>query len=179
MRDRILHYMAQGVTAAQTASIVGCTPSYINQLSKDELFVSQLKEAREKASGEEVDEDKVLSNKYLAMEHKILDGMSNAMAFAELPALTRALEVVATRQEKRALRLAQPQGQGNGNVYVNITLPSHAVPEYQVNARREVVSIGDRTVAPMSSTGVANLFKQKQLEKAQLAEARSLEQTEF
>ena len=161
MRDRILHYMAQGVPASQVASIVGCQPSYISQLGKDEKFLAQLAEARAEQQGKVVDEDKVLSNKYLAMEHKLLDQMSNSLAFAELPAVTRALEVIANRQENRAKRLAQPTVERGAAVMINITLPSHAVPEYQVNSQREVISIGNRAVAPMSSTGVANLFAQK------------------
>jgi hypothetical protein len=162
MRDRILYYMAQGLTASQTASIVGCTASYINQLGKEELFLSQLTQARSETQAKDVDEDKVLTNKYMALEHKILGAIETAMPMAELPALVRALEVVGSRQEKRALRLATPIGQvPNGTVIVNITLPSHAVPEYQVNSQREVIAIDNKTVAPMSSDGVANLFKQK------------------
>jgi hypothetical protein len=165
MRDRILTYVAQGLKPVQVASIVGCTPAYINQLGKDPLFMEELKVEREKFQGN-TDEDVVITNKYMALEHSILNAMENAMALAELPALTRALEVVATRQEKRAQRLT-PSAPINNTVIVNLTLPSHAIPEYQVNSQKEVVSIGNRTVAPMSSVGVATLFQQMQAAKQQ------------
>lgn len=169
MRNRILNYMAQGLKPAQVASIVGCTASYISQLGKDEAFLAELAEARAEAH-KNVDEDKVLSNKYMSLEHKILDSIEQAMALAELPALTRALEVIGTRQEKRAQRLAAPlRGEGT-TVIVNLTLPSHAVPEYQVNSQREVVAIGDREIAPMNSEGVKRLF-------ASLTEKKLLAQT--
>lgn len=178
MRDKILNYMAQGVKASQVASIVGCTPAYISQLSKDEGFLAELKAARE-AAYKDVDEDKVLTNKYMALEHKLLDSMENAMAMAELPAITRALEVIATRQEKRAQRLAGPVQQPGNTVIVNLTLPSHAIPEYQINPQREVVSIGNRIISPMSSEGVKNLFTQiQQQRQLQAAEAKQAE-TEF
>lgn len=165
MRDKILHYMAQGVKAAQIASIVGCTPSYVAQLGKDEGFLAELNAARTEAQ-QTLDEDTVLTNKYMVMEHKILDSMEAAMALAELPALTKALEVIATRQEKRLQRLAGPVNTGTTNVIVNLTMPAHAVPEYQVNAQREVVAIGNKAIAPMSSAGVQNLFKQLAAQRA-------------
>lgn len=159
MRDKILQYMAQGLKASQVCSIVGCTASYISQLGKDEQFLAELAAARVEAH-KVVDEDKVLTNKYMALEHKLLDSMESAMALAELPAITRALEVIGTRQERRALRLAAPLQQPGATVIVNLTLPSHAVPEYQINAQREVVAIGDRPISPMSADGVKNLFMQ-------------------
>lgn len=166
MRDRILNYMAQGLKAVQVCSIVGCTPAYISQLGKDEQFLAELAAARQEAY-KTVDEDKVLTNKYMALEHKVLDAIESSMALAELPALTRALEVIGTRQERRALRLAAPVQPGGTTVIVNLTLPTHAVPEYQINAQREVVAIGDRTISPMNSEGVKNLFTAMAARKAE------------
>lgn len=179
MRDKILTYMAQGVKATQIASIVGCTPSYVAQLGKDEGFLKDLAEARAVAQQNDVDEDTVLTNKYMVMEHKILDSMEAAMALAELPALTRALEVIATRQEKRALRLATPAGGNTTNVIVNLTMPSHAVPEYQVNAQKEVVAIGNKAISPMSSAGVQNLFKQLAAQRAAEAVQQQIPETAY
>lgn len=178
MRDRILHYMSQGISASQTASIVGCSAAYISQLGKDEAFTKELALARGEVATKPADEDGALTLKYMALEHKLLDSMGSQMAFAELPALTRALEVISTRQEKRAQRLAAPKQEPGAVVMVNITLPSHAVPEYQVNSRREVVSIGNRTVAPMSSAGVANLFQQRSAQKTEALAIEVVRQAE-
>lgn len=174
MRTRILNYLAQGVKPAQVASIVGCTASYISQLGKDEEFLKELAAARVETH-KNVDEDKVLTNKYMAMEHRLLDSMEGAMALAELPAIVRALEVIGNRQEKRAQRLAAPVQPGNGITIVHISLPQHAVPEYQINPQKEVVAIGGREINPMSSEGVRKLFQNLTEKKLLAVEAATTE----
>lgn len=160
MKDRILSYLGQGLKPADVASIVGCSPSYISQLLTDPDFKAQALALRTDAT-RETSEDKILTNKYLAIEHKLLAAMEGQMAFAELPAITRALEVVANRQEKRMARIHAPTiAQQATQVVVNLTLPSHAVPEYQINAQREVVAIDSKPIAPLSAVGVVNLFNQ-------------------
>lgn len=178
MKERILTYLAQGLKPAQVSSILGVSPGYISQLLSQEDFKESLKEARTVAL-KEGDTDIALTNKYTAVEHALLNAMEGQMAIAELPALARALEVIGTRQEKRAQRLAQPVGQNTNNqVVVNITLPSHAIPElsapnYQLNAQREVVSVDNKTIAPLSSSGVKSLFAALIEEKKALALATS------
>jgi hypothetical protein len=159
-KDRIAEFLAQGLTASQVSSIVGCTPAYISQLAKDEEFAALLLLKKEAAPPPN-HEDVLLTNKYLSLEHKLLTQLENTMQFAELRDVTRALEVVGNRQEKRASRLATPATQGsNTTVHVSIMLPAHAIPEYTINQQKEVTSIGDRAMAPMSSIGVKALFNQ-------------------
>ena len=177
MRDRILDYMAQGLKAVQVASIVGCSASYISQLGKDEKFLEELK-AKMGEFQAKPDEDKALTNKYMAIEHRILNAMDSQMELAELPALTRALEVIGNRQEKRALRLQAPVGPNHTVNIVNITLPSHAIPEYTLNSQKEVVSIGEKVIAPMNSAGVQALFQQRK-QQAIEALATKVVETEF
>lgn len=162
MKDRILAYLGQGVKPADVASIVGCSPSYVSQLLSNEEFKTQVVSLRTDAT-KETSEDKVLTNRYLAMEHKLLGAMESQLAFAELPAITRALEVVANRQEKRLSRLQAPAlvQPVNAQVVVQLTLPSHAIPEYSINQAKEVVAIDNKAIAPLSAEGVKNLFLQK------------------
>jgi transcriptional regulator with XRE-family HTH domain len=178
-KERIASYLSQGLKPAQVASIVGCTPAYLSQLVKEAKenpegeFALLLKEYSVKET-EAFSEDKLLTNKYLSMEHKLLEQMEASMQFAELPAITAALRVVAERQEKRMTRLQAPTTPAHITNVVQITVPAHAIPSYSINANQEVIKIGDQNLAPMSADGVKGLFAQismnKQLEEAKKAE---------
>lgn len=169
-QERIIGFLAQGLKAAQVASIVGCTPAYISQLCSaqdgPEGFREALTEkAKELSSSGDIEETTV-SSKYLSMEHKLLKTIEDRLGEAEFPALVNALKVVGERQEKRALRKAglsvAQQGTLVQNI-VNITVPAHALPEFRMNTNLEVTAIGDRIMAPMSSDAVRQLFKSRKL----------------
>lgn len=169
-QERIIGFLAQGLKAAQVASIVGCTPAYISQLCAldgPEGFKEGLQEkVKELTASGDIEESSV-SSKYLSMEHKLLQTIENRLGEAEFPALVNALKVVGERQEKRAARRAgllmpQQNGQYVQNI-INISVPAHALPEFKMNGNLEVTSIGDRIMAPMSSAAVRQLFAAKKL----------------
>jgi transcriptional regulator with XRE-family HTH domain len=171
-KARIASYLAQGLKPSQVCSIVGVTAAYISQLLKeakenpDGEFAKLLQEYASKEA-EVFSEDKALTNKYMSIEHTILNAIEGQLAFAELPALSRALEVVANRQEKRLQRLTAPRDP-NGTVIHNViqlTIPAHAIPEHVISSNKEVVAIGNQQLAPLSADGVKNLFSQIQASK--------------
>lgn len=162
-KTRIAQFLAQGFKPAQVASIVGVTPAYISQLAKEPGFAEsyQLACSAVVSSTDFAEEDR-LNNKYLAAEHLLLDSLTGNAAMMDPRDQIKALEVVATRQEKRQDRLARlrmPERTATQNV-INISLPQHALPELQINSDGEIVAIGQRLMAPMSSNGVKNLFSQ-------------------
>lgn len=167
-KERAASYLGQGVPPGQVASIMGCTPAYISQLMKDEEFVKLVKKHEGVVDGTEEGEGKSIQAKYTGLEHQLIKAMGDALPNAELPAITRALEVVANRQEKAAMR-KNPAGMGTDSgrgvsVHVTLTLPTHAIPAQpviQVNEKNEVVAIDDRSMAPMSSNGVEAMFRRK------------------
>ena len=169
-QERIIGFLAQGLKAAQVASIVGCTPAYISQLCSaqdgPEGFKESLQEkVKELTSAGDIEESSV-SSKYLSMEHKLLQTIENRLGEAEFPHLVNALKVVGERQEKRAARKAGLSVAQHGNVVqniINISVPAHALPEFRMNGNLEVTSIGDRIMAPMSSDAVRQLFKSRRL----------------
>lgn len=176
MRNRILNYLASGIKPAQVATIVGCSPGYISVLLKDDSFRLEL-EAKVIDSPENK-EEKDLDNKYISLEHNILRQVEDAIVGAELPALVRALEVVAKRQDLRLTRkypaAQQPNALGTStNLFVTVSLPSHALPPplIELNEQKEILAINNKTLAPMSSDSVKGLFDRI---KQQKAEASSL-----
>lgn len=156
---RILDMLAQGINPVQVLTIVGCTKDYLLGLIKDPEFAADL-EAKQKEYYQEADEELVVSNRYLALEHKLLKHIEDNIPNAEMRDVLRALDVVANRQEKAKHRMASPAERGNTVIYqqVNLTLPKHAIPEYTLNSDKEVVAIGGVGMAPMTGAGVKELF---------------------
>lgn len=170
MKDKILSYLASGLKASEVASILGCNPSYISNLLKDELFCKELEEIK---INQPVDSEEItIDNKYLSLETQILKGMADAIIGAELPAMTRALEVVAKVRDSRYQRknpiAINALGTSTYNI-VNLTLPVHALPPaaIELNSQGEILALNGKAMAPMSSDSVKGLFdtmiKTKQL----------------
>lgn len=162
-QEKIAKLLAQGLKPAQVASIVGCTPAYLSQLSKEEAFKQLL--AQEIASANTVSdlaEEELLNTKYLAAEHALLNQITESVALMEPRDQIRALDVISARQGRQADRLARlrlPQQQAlTMNNYVQLTLPVHSVPEYKINAEGEIISIDNQPMAALSSQAVKQLF---------------------
>lgn len=158
--DRILELLAQGISPVQVVSIVGCQPAYLKSLLEDTEFASRV-EAKQKEYFQEADEEAIISNKHLALEHKILKHLEAQLPTAEMRDTIRALEVISTRQEKMKSRLHKSSEFVGNKVVVNtinLTLPSHAIPEYSLSSNKEVVAIGDKVITPMSGEKVKQLF---------------------
>jgi hypothetical protein len=159
MKDKILNYLAAGLRPSQVASLVGCSPGYISQLAGEEEFKEQLR-AKMLDSIEPVEE--TMDKRYQGLESDLINAMRDTIPNSELPAITRALEVVSrirsdTYQRKNPL----PQ-QGTTNVHiVQLTLPAHAIPAapvIQMSSNGEILAINEQLLAPLSSDGVKDLF---------------------
>lgn len=159
MKNRILNYLANGLKPAEVATIVGCTPAYISQLLATDEFKTEL-QARLSDQPEDAGEVR-LDVRYEGLEHKLLTAMETSLVDAELPAITRALEVVYKRQMANK-QVKNPGLVGAQITMVSLTLPAHAVnqriPTVQLNSQQEVISIEGMSLAPMASSSVKDLF---------------------
>lgn len=156
---RILDFLAQGIPPQQVLTIVGCTPKHINSLLQDVGFMAAVAEAR-KPYLVEANEEDIISNKHLSLEHKILSQIESQIGNAELRDAIRALEVVSNVRDKKAARKhTAPQSNVTNIQMIALNLPPHAIPEYSLNSNREVVAIDQNVMAPMTSNSVRDLFK--------------------
>lgn len=159
MKDRILAYLGDGLNAAQTATILGCSPSYISQLLKNEDFKAQVVA---KLSENQKPADELLETRYESLEHSIIKEMSNAVVGAELPHLTKALDSVTRARDLKHKRKNPSQSGATLVNVVSISLPQHAIahspPVIEVSDKGEVLAINNQVLAPMSSKGVEALF---------------------
>lgn len=163
MKERILNYLAAGLSPVKAASIVGCSPSYVSQLCKDAGFQAELEQKILNKPEDAAEND--IDTKYQSLEHTVLKAMEDAVIGAELPALTRALEVISKTRDMKFQRKnpqqVNPLGITNLNV-ISVSLPAHALqqPTVEMNSQGEILAINNRALAPMSSDGVKNLFEQ-------------------
>ena len=159
MKDKILHYLANGLAASQVATLVGCSPAYISQLLKEDDFKDKLKAA---ILDNPATVDEKLEDKYSAVEHALVNSVQEAIPGADLPAITRALDVVARIRHDRHVRKNPALMQTNVNVqYVQLTMPNHVLrhsPVISLNEKSEITAIDNQPMAPLSSDGVKNLF---------------------
>ena len=162
--ERITTLLASGLKPSNVASIVGCSPARISQLSADPHFQDLL--SAKVAEAEESDvEEKTITAKYIAAEHILLNQIIDMAPVSELRDVTAALRVVAERQEKAKTRLNPVQGTTIINQTVQIAVPSHTLPEISLTKDLEVVSVNTLNLAPLTSEGVTNLFKNLKADK--------------
>jgi hypothetical protein len=159
--ERITSLLAQGLKPAHVASIVGITPARISQLAKENVEFQNLLALKTAEAEKEDIEEKALSAKYHAAEHQLLDQVLQLAPVSELRDVTAALRVVAERQEKMKTRQNPiQQQQAVLQQVIQISLPSHVlqVPEITLTKDREVISVDNRNLAPLSSDAVTSLF---------------------
>jgi len=160
MKDKILNYLANGLTASQVATLVGCSPAYISQLLSDPEFKASLKA---RILDNPVTPDDKLDDKYTAAEHSLISAVVEAIPGAELPAISRALETVAKIRHDRYMRKNPALMKPTVNMqFVQLTMPTHILqhaPVISMNEKSEIIAIDNQPMAPLSSDGVRNLFE--------------------
>ncbi len=156
--ERIATLIASGLTDAQVATIIGVSPARISQIKKEEDFFTLLSAKQTEVAAKDVEEIS-LTAKYTAAEHLLIEQVTQMAPVSELRDVTAALRVIAERQEKAKSRM-NPVIQGSPiiNNIVQLSLPAHAIPEITLNSEKEVIAIGQRNLAPLSSQGVLGLF---------------------
>ena len=167
-QSRIADFLAKGLKPSQIASIVGVTAGYISQVQSMEGFADEV-ESRAEAIASTAEgqlEEQVLSDKYLAVEHKVLKQVEESLQYAEFPMLVNALKVLGDRrvnmEKTKAVKSAVGAGAAGAGVSITILqLPQHAIAERVVaeqNNQGQITSIGGRVLAPLSSAATRTLF---------------------
>jgi hypothetical protein len=155
IENTICEFLASGESAAETAKICGVSIEKIQELLKSTEFRDLVK-----ARGVELRGIRIEA-RYAKTEEALLTTIEKEAKseFAELPALCRALEVIA----KNRVMYRNPAGLGqpaiiNNNV-VTLLLPQGVGNEkILMNGNAEIVAIGDRNMASMPIDGVKDLF---------------------
>lgn len=164
--ERVISYFSQGYSISEVAKICGCPLSVLSGLIEQPGFKELIAEAQAEQA-ENFKEEEIIDNRYLSVEHKILTAISESLASAELRDLTRALEVVGNRQDKRArtkagLPSTPQQGITLNTLNQNITLqmPAAFAPAIAAerNSNNEIIAVNGRSLAPLPNKAVVSLF---------------------
>lgn len=158
--DRVATLLSTGLKPSQVATIVGVSPARISQLLTDENFSLLLASKTAEQEKEDIEEASITA-KYVAAEHALINQVMEMAPVSELRDVTAALRVVSERQEKMKARTNPiAAAQIVNQTIVSVSLPSHAIPgqAIQMTSNKEVISIGEKTLAPMPSQAVTNLF---------------------
>ena len=173
--DRMTTLLASGLKPTQVATIVGCSPALLSQLARDNQEFKNLLAEKEAIAQEQDIEEVAITAKYHAAEHLLLNQVMAMAPVSELRDVVGALRVVAERQDKAKTRLNPIQGaQAITNNIVQINLPAHALPELTLTKDNEVISVNNMNLAPLTSEGVTNLFRDMKEKKEKRDEQRRI-----
>lgn len=166
-KNRAAKLLASGLRGTEVASIMGVSPARISQLHQEEEFkvlLSQYAVEAEKEDAEEV----ALTVKYLTAEHALVNKVIELTPICEMRDALSALKVVSDRQvairKQNSATVAATQGTVINN-HISLQLPVHlatAIPNIQITGNREIIAIGDKNLAPLSSKAVTTLFQSLQ-----------------
>jgi hypothetical protein len=156
-QNQVATYLAQGFKPAKVAAMVGCSEPTLSELIRTEKFQQLYEPLKAQYANDRVDKA------YGDLEEKALGKLKEAMEFAEIPMLTKVLDSINRyRQTKLPQASAGITNQSLISITKNITLqlPNHAKSNLVVNERGEIISFGDRSLAPLSSLAVQEVFKE-------------------
>lgn len=140
MKEQILSLLASGVAPSKVASAVGCSPSYISQLSDSPAFQEKLSSLKEERD-----------SKLDAIEDKIVAKLEKSVDLLFKPMeVLKYFQVV--NQAKRSTTLAATQLQPQQ--IVNIQLPSLTGTQFKLNAQNQVIQAGDQTLITLPTVAL-------------------------
>lgn len=173
MMERIISYIAQGFGTEKICEMVGCTPSYIEEVKQHSDFDTIYKRSQRQLL--KLKEAEETEDKYDALERSTLSAVKDNLPFAEFRDLTKLMEMMIRRKQQAAPITAASITFNQTNNTVMLSIPHAAAPEIVLNNQKEVIAIGNRSLAPMQASGVRQLFSD--IEKKRKSEAMTYDAT--
>ena len=177
-QDRIASLLVRGMEPAMIARIVGCDPSYISQLLKDEAFQWHLQELSKEMEEEAVEGTKehrqeealFYTDRLAASEHEILDKILKELPYMAAREALVALDVVGKRRDAITTAIDRDKAKatftmdGQGTVQtVEITIPTICIPELTFSGNREIIAIGNKSVNPMPTGQLKKMLEPREV----------------
>jgi hypothetical protein len=154
--DKVKKLLGTGLSQDVVASTVGCNPSYISQLLKDENFAKEVAELRVI----ELVKNKEIDDKYDGLEQKLLEKLENILQFMTKPReILQALQIV--NNAKRKAQTSAIGHLGEGKTVVNLALPNIILNYYKVNIHGTLVEVGGRDLTPLNSKELLKTLEER------------------
>ena len=156
---KAVHYLSLGLSPSQVASIVGVSPGRISQLLADPAIKEQIA-IKELENSEKSTEEARIDAKLLSVKNTLLDGMMTSSHEATFMELARAYEMISRAESLKKNPLPLAGTNLFAGMTVQISIPQRVLEhEIHVTGEKEVIAIGDKTLAPLPSAQVTELFK--------------------
>lgn len=154
--DRALSLLGSGTSAAQTASALGVTESYISQLlSRDDFSREVIKR-----KCEVLERHNKRDNKYDALEDTILDKMHEGIAMVFDPMKLARLLQVTNAAKRRGVGADSNVSQVTTSI--SLVLPQVIIEKFSANTYNQVIEAGDQQLITMQVGTLLERLKGKQ-----------------
>jgi hypothetical protein len=156
LHEKLLGFLAAGVSQTQAALAVGCSDGLVSQLLETPEFAALLASKRSHKVESAVKHD----NKIEDVEEKALAALAAKLPFARGPMETaRIFQILNTAKKRSVLGTESPEALGAQQV--TFVLPKHAAVQIQMNTRNQVVEISGRSMATLPSGALPALAAAK------------------
>jgi len=147
-QERVAELLAAGCSVSEVKGATGFSDGYISQLSTDVVF----REAVQVLSSARVEKAIEKQDAYDDLEGAIIRGISERVVLSDMSELSRALDVVARNNPRRAKGILSINGEGSANVSVTLNLPEHVMQplHLETNSRNEVINVGGQSLLPLT-----------------------------
>lgn len=151
LEEKALNLLGSGISAENTASALGVSPSRISQLLAVVAFSDEVSKLRYTA----LQSHNVRDNRYDSLEDRLIKKLEHS-----LPLMVKPADIVnALTRVNAAKRRGQsaPQQVVNQQNIVNLTIPTVIADKFAINVNNQVVKAGEQELQTMPS---GNLLKQ-------------------
>lgn len=138
-KEHAILLLSQGISTSQVAATLGVDDSYISQLKADPDVQAKIAEAAAARTVEDVRFDSKLE----AAEMLALEKIEKNLPFANMGQALAAFKALNSARKRKDGPIG---GDNVTNVQVNLTLPAHAIPQYVLNSKQEIVEVEGQTM---------------------------------
>lgn len=158
-KDQIIEFLSQNIPTSQIAAAVGCTDAYVSQLKSDPDIQTILAQRSVESSVKDAAFDTTLERaEFLALEK-----IEKNLPFANMGQALAAFKVLnGARRRQDALNGVD---MGGTTINVNLTIPTHAIPKYTVNAQSEIVDVAGQTMLTVAPKTLDQILAARMQEK--------------
>jgi predicted transcriptional regulator len=155
--DRIIYYLATGMQHNKIADIVDCTPSYVSQCLADPDNADQI--ARMSKELKRSEQEEAIEEEYIKLEESVVAQVKQNLPFAEFNDLTRLMDSLIKRKQSTNPLGIVSNVQNNNHITI-LQVPKSVLPgEIVLNPQSELIAVGDKSLAPMTTFSVKKLFE--------------------
>lgn len=154
MKEQIADLLIQGIPHGIVAETVGCDPSYVTQVSQEEVIAQQIAEARAKRASKMVKHDNVIHE----IEDIALDRIKRMLPnVSDIMKVTRVFDVM-----NKARRAGDHGMQGQSvqaDEVIALRLPTTAKFKLTMTTDRQIIEVEGRSMVPLPSAVVAQKLR--------------------